>query len=256
MGRKGRENRWEYAGKTYDEVFDEPTLLSIYKLMCDNVVQTMDFPISTGKEGNVYKGTAETGDVALKIYRVATSTYRNMPRYILGDPRFKGVKRNKRSLIYAWAMKEYKNLELMYGAGVRAPKPFGVHHNVLVMEYIKSGEGPAPMMKDVHLTDPEGMFTALLDAVRTLYKKAGLVHGDLSEYNVLINGQGEGVIIDVGQSVMVQHPQSEEFLCRDMKRLVRYFGSLGVPASEKDAWEIVVGDSGGKDGGKEEEACT
>lgn len=56
--------------KVEDEVFDHQTLLTIYKLICDGNLGTIDYPIATGKEGNVFKGTGPQGDVAIKIYRV------------------------------------------------------------------------------------------------------------------------------------------------------------------------------------------
>ena len=69
--------------KTYDEVFDKATLMVIYKLITEKVITSVDYPISTGKEANIFKGTTPKGDaVALKIYRLATATFKNIIRYI------------------------------------------------------------------------------------------------------------------------------------------------------------------------------
>ena len=83
--------------KTLDEVFDKPTLHSLEKLISDGVIDILDFPISTGKEGNVFRGmTPDKNYVAVKIYRVSTLTFKHISNYIIGDPRFKSIHKNRR----------------------------------------------------------------------------------------------------------------------------------------------------------------
>lgn len=211
--------------KTYDEVFDYATLKILTKMISKHIIDTVDFPISTGKEANVFKGTNKNGNIAIKIYRDSTATFRNLSKYILGDPRFKNVKHSHRHLIQAWAKKEFKNLARMNDAKVRAPKPIFVLKNVLVMEYIGDDNSAAPMLKDVKIRKKRDLFNELVEYTSMLYNEANLVHGDLSEYNVLIN-DNETVIIDVGQAVVREHPMAEEFLIRDINNLVRYFRHL------------------------------
>lgn len=214
--------------KTYDGVFDRDNLLRIYKLFSDGVIDQVDFPISTGKEGNVFRAIRSDGTfLALKIYRTSTATFKEMAKYVHGDPRFKGVTRNRRKLIYTWASKEFRNLQRLEDAGVRVPSPVSCHKNLIVMEYIGTESSPAPLMRSVTLEDPEAMARKLLDYVRRAYQKAELVHGDLSEFNVLIH-EGEPVIIDVGQAVLLGHPLAEELLVRDMGNMARYFSKHGV----------------------------
>ena len=80
--------------KTYDEVFDQTALLSLYKLISDGTIETVDYPVSTGKEGNVFHATTKEGAAALKIYRVNTATFRSLREYLIGDPRFKKTGRS------------------------------------------------------------------------------------------------------------------------------------------------------------------
>jgi RIO kinase 1 len=82
-------------------------------------------------------------------------------------------------------------------------------------------------MRAVKLDDPAGVAEIILGHVRTAYQKAELVHGDLSEFNVLMNGD-EPVIIDVGQAVLLEHPLSGELLVRDMGNIARFFRKYGV----------------------------
>jgi RIO kinase 1 len=214
--------------KSYDEVFDRQVIMRIYKLFTDGVIDRLDFPISTGKEGNVFRASTSKDEfVAVKIYRTATSTFGDMAKYVQGDPRFRGLTGRKRKLIYAWANKEFINLKLFESAGVRVPKPIIHVSNIVIMEYIGDASEPAKEMRNVRLEDPEAIARKILGYVRLAYQKAELVHSDLSEFNVLML-EGEPVIIDVGQAVVLGHPQAEEWLERDVKNLVRFFKKYDV----------------------------
>lgn len=230
--------------KTYDEVFDKNTLLLLGNLISKGVIATLDFPIATGKEGNVYRATGENEELlAVKIYRTSTSTYKNLMKYIIGDPRFRNIPKDKRGIIFLWAQKEFKNLKRMESAEIPAPRPVKLLSNILVMTYIGCAEQPAPMIKDCSLENPQRSFEILYDAMKRLYSKARLVHGDLSEYNILVDG-GDCFLIDVGQSVVLEHPLARELLNRDLGNMVRYFRKLGVQCSEKEMLEFITeGDS-------------
>jgi RIO kinase 1 len=226
--------------KVYDEVFDHITLLNLYKLFHQDVVSSIDFPISSGKEANIFKGTSPHGDaIAIKIFRVVNATFKHFTTYIVGDPRFKHTKRDHRGIVYTWTRKEYKNLLRLSDAGVRVPKPLGCQENILLMEYIGGLRTPAPMLKDVELKSPERKFKSLVRALRKMYKVAKLVHGDFSEYNILVH-RDKLVIIDVGQAVVLAHPMAQELLVRDVDNLVRYFRKLGVDTTAEEVLGAVT----------------
>ncbi len=221
--------------KTMDEVFDKPALLTIYKLMTDGFIDTIDFPISTGKEANVFRVTSlDSVFYALKIYRTSNLTFKRISRYIEGDPRFKGIYNSRRKVIFAWATKEFRNLQRLREAKVRVPEPIKVSRNMLVMEYIGEDGNPAPMMREMELVDPAKTYKTIVKYMRLAYKKAELVIGDLSEYNILMQG-GEPVIIDVGQGMMIDHPNAKEFLLRDIVNINRFFRAYDVKVIEKEA---------------------
>jgi RIO kinase 1 len=214
--------------KTVDEVFDKPALLTIYKLMTDGLIETIDFPISTGKEANVFRVTSPDGDFyALKIYRTSNLTFKRIARYIEGDPRFKGIHGSRRKVIFAWATKEFRNLQRLREAKVRVPEPIKFSQNMLVMEYIGEDGNPAPSLREVDLEDPAKTYKTIVKYMKLAYKKAELVIGDLSEYNILMQ-YGEPVIIDVGQGLMLEHPNAKEFLLRDVENINRFFRSYDV----------------------------
>jgi RIO kinase 1 len=209
--------------KTYDEVFDQATLLVISKLISDRILDTVDYPISTGKEANIFKGTQPDGtQVAIKIYRLATSTFKKFLKYIDGDRRFKNIKHDHRSIIYTWAKKEFKNLQRMSENGIPVPKPIAYRKNILIMELIVNNKLPAPEMRMVQIPRPASQLKFIIKQIKDIYSKSDLVHGDMSEYNILVADKNL-VIIDVGQSVIYDHPMANELLIHDIKNILYYF---------------------------------
>lgn len=235
--------------KTYDEVFDTSTLMALYKLFTKEVIETLDFPISTGKEGNVFRGTSPSGELlAVKIYRISTATFRNIMKYIRNNPRYRKVSKKKRDIIFNWARKEHDNLARMEKNGIKAPRPISVWKNILVMEYIGTERRPAPLLKDVTMEEPPEKFDTILEEYSKLYNRAELVHADLSEYNVLITEEDEPVLIDVGQSASRSHPQAEEWLRRDIRNISNYFRKKGVKTDWRaNVARIKTGEEGGGD---------
>jgi RIO kinase 1 len=233
-------NRVGVDRKTLDEVFDKSTLLLLGKLISDKVIDYLDFPISTGKEAIIFRGvTSKKGFVALKIYRTSTLTFKHISKYIEGDPRFQIANKSKREIIYEWTIKEFKNLERLKKAKVRAPRPIKRAKNVLVMEYIGDAEKPAPLLRDVEVNDPEKICDTILNYIALMYSKAEIVHADLSAFNVLIY-KGKPYLIDLGQGVILEHPLSHEFLKRDIHNIVQYFGKFGIKKDEEKILEKIV----------------
>lgn len=227
--------------KVLEEVFDYPTLMSVYKLLKRGIISSLLGVVKAGKESRIYRGKDKEGnDLAIKIFLVSSAEFRRgMLPYIEGDPRFEGLRRSRRGLIYAWATKEFKNLSKAHSSGVRVPKPITVLKNVLVMEFIGHEGIPAPLLKDVELEDPETIYRVLLRNVRRLYTEAGLVHGDLSEYNVLVL-DGEPILFDLSQAVLPEHPKADELLRRDLRNINNYFKRLGVETEPLDRLERTV----------------
>jgi len=218
--------------KTYEEVFDKRTLQELYNLMKDGIIDSLENPISTGKEAKVFKGKQKNGtDVAVKIMRINTAVFRKYRKYIEGDHRFEDLPGGTK-MIYAWTKKEFSNLKRMHEGGIKVPEPLAYAKNILIMEYLHHEGHPAPMLKDVDLNEKHMTYISdqVLDYFDILYNELEMVHGDLSEFNILI-GEGYPYLIDVSQSVLLDHPQAEELLERDINNLVRYFGTNGVEIS-------------------------
>jgi len=222
---------------TEGEVFEKATLQSLWKLMNSGYIDTFEFPISTGKEGNVFRARRKNELVAVKIYRINTATFRSISKYLMYEPPQK-VKKDRRSIIFAWALKEFNNLKKLYKAGVRVPEPIAREGNVIVMEYIGTEEQPAPLLKDATLDNAEEVFEKIKKYLHLMYYKAALVHADFSEYNVLMHGN-EPVIIDVGQTVSKENPMAMEFLLRDVKNIVRFFKKY-ISVDEQEVLKYIL----------------
>ncbi len=224
---KGMEDR-----KTYDGIFDKRTLLAFYKLLKRGSIVEVEFPISTGKEGHVFRGVGKEGYIAIKVYRMTTANYRGLSRFIDGDDRFAHIHKTKDTIILLWAQKEFRNLNDYYKAGVNVPTPKDRWKNIVVMDYVGDESMPAPIMKDVMESLKKEIAYEIIGEMKKMYN-AKLVHGDLSEYNILIWNE-KPYIIDVAQAVPITHPLADELLLRDLKNMVRVFNKLGVSINVKE----------------------
>jgi RIO kinase 1 len=227
---------------TVDSVFDERMYLQISKILKSGILSRIEGIISAGKEANVYLAYGQNNkEYAVKIYKIDTNTSKWMRNYIIGDPRFKRIPHNVSKIIYLWASKEFKNLKRAYKVGLNVPEPLFIKNNILIMDYIGFASIPAPKLKDIKFPkDPINLLNEILYFIKNLYQKAALVHGDLSEFNILYHNQ-KPVIIDISQGVTTHHPKAEILLVRDIKNIFNYFETIGVevPNREEFYYEVI-----------------
>ncbi len=225
--------------KVEASVFDDATYAALYKLVQDGYLSALGGPISTGKEANVYEAVGGEGSpVAIKIYRITASDFRDMAEYLTGDPRFEGVRNNKKAVVLAWVSKEFANLARALKAGVRVPEPIAVERNVLVMEYLQTDGDRAKRLSEVHVENPETAYEVVAEYMHRLHV-AGLVHGDLSEYNIVVR-ENELFFLDMGQAVTVHHPNADEFLERDCENVAAFFRRQGLDVTADACYDRVT----------------
>ena len=220
--------------RVFDAVFDRSTLMSLHKLMQAGEIETVDYPIARGKEAHVFHATTNQGPAAVKIFHTTNAVFKSLAKYIDGDPRFGGLKRRHRELVKIWVRKEYRNLRRMRKAGIRVPRPRAILNNVLVMDLIGDESEPSPRLKDITIDDSKGVFDDLLEILAVCWQTCDLAHADFSEYNILWY-DGEPWVIDVGQAVVSAHPSSNEFLVRDVTRLVQWINRQGYEVNLADS---------------------
>ena len=225
--------------KVRDDVFDEVTLLALYKLVHKKRLSAIGGAISTGKEANVYLAEAGDQDVAVKIYRIQTANFNTMTVYLQGDRRFSSVRKTRKEVIFTWTRKEFANLKRARDAGLPVPEPIAFDRNILLMEFLGEDERPYPRLKEAGVDDPESTYAMVLTFIHRLYREAKLVHADLSEFNILVGDQV--YVIDMGQSVTPDHPQALRFLMRDIRNVNRFFGEYCAVRSEFEVFAETTG---------------
>ena len=218
--------------KTVEGILDGLAVKTIEKLKQKGAFSELIGVLKEGKESVIILVTDNNDKkIILKVFKITASNFKNMQKYIKGDRRFAKTKPTKRAIVYTWCRKEYANLLRLHDCGVSAPKPHAFLDNMLVMDYI-GDEDIAPQLKDTEIEKPKEMLEKIIHQYELIYKKAGMVHGDLSQYNILVFDK-QPIIIDVGQGVLKEQPNAGEFLLRDIKNICVYFRKLGVECDEE-----------------------
>ena len=216
--------------KIYKNVFDEHSLKLLERLRGQGHYDELQSPIALGKEANIFTASKDDNLVIVKIYRLENCNFNKMYSYLAPDPRFHGVKKKNRLIVFAWVQREYRNL-LKAREVIRVPQPIAVRDNIIIMEFI-GGEQPAPKLKDQAPKNMKKFYERVVANMRSLYQ-IGFVHADLSDFNIL-NHEEEPVFIDFSQSTTLEHPQAEEFLIRDVKNICAYFKKQGLKVTDEE----------------------
>ena len=222
--------------KVHGNVFDKYTLDNIDRLSARHLFDEMKSAISIGKEANIFSAANGDEEVILKIYRVQSCNFNKMYDYLKQDSRVVGIKKQRRKVIYAWTRREYRNLMRARDLGVNVPTPIEVIDNILVLEFIGEKESPAPQLKDLNfkalgLKKTQKLFKDIVAFMRKLHK-GGLVHGDLSSFNILYHNE-KPVFIDFSQSTINKNNHYDELLERDLRNISTFFQKKGIDIDEK-----------------------
>lgn len=173
-------------------------------------------PLGRGKESDVYPALTPGGKmVALKFHRVGRTSFRQARRVrvYVGDRRHISWLYQSRLA----ARSEYEALKILFSARVSVPRPIDWNRHVVATDYLEGAE----LFRAPPLEDAEDFKDRVLEEVGKAYR-AGIVHGDLSEYNVLVVG-GEPVLFDWPQWVPSSHPMATHYLRRDISNLLKFF---------------------------------
>ena len=207
---------------------------SLVTLVEHGIIQEVVRPLMSGKEAQVYVVLAGGEECVAKVYKEATErTFKHRVEYTEGrrtrntrDQRAinKRTRHGRKQDEAAWRNAEVDTLYRLRGSGVRVPEPINFIDGVLVMELVRDAEGnPAARLGDLEFAASEAyaIYQKLIqEVVRMLC--AGVIHGDLSEFNVLMGADGP-VVIDFPQSVDPAKNQSaRRLLLRDVENLHRF----------------------------------
>lgn len=212
--------------KVIDDVLDKTTIMTLSKLISSGVISYVNGVVGSGKESKVYWAVDPAGrDIALKIYLVTTSNFKQRRTYLLGDPRFSRIKKGTRNMVELWAKKEFRNLKQCANSGVPSAKPIYLLKNVLALEFVGKNGVPAKRLVEIEVDYND--YKNAISIITQLYKNAKLVHADFSEYNLFKTERGL-IVFDLGSAVDVRHQKAKEFLERDINNISRFFVKRGL----------------------------
>jgi RIO kinase 2 len=191
--------------------------LALNALVKAGAVEALGKSLGVGKEADVYEGIRRKRRVTLKFHRLGRTSFRQTRRT-------RGFVANRSHTAWIYqsrlaAEREFQVLRLVHKCKVSVPRPIAHNRHLLVMGIIKGLE-----LNDVGTIDaPEIVLDSVLLNIRRAYLDAHIIHGDLSEYNVMVKKDGRVLIIDWPQSINADHPNASDMLTRDIGNILRFF---------------------------------
>ncbi len=227
--------RWRIYSRTLP--FKEPSRRStIEAILSSGLATEVVGLLSAGKEADVYLGLYGGDPIAIKAYRLFRTSRR-------------GGRPVKLDVMSYQAAREYDALYRAWRVGAKVPAPARRAENMFSMRYLGGDEGPAPRLQEVQLEAPEEFLARTLSATEALVR-GGLVHGDLSAFNILVH-ESRPWFIDFSSSVRVDRlgmspwrrlTLASNRLRRDMRALRGYFQKYGVTYDVEEFVSRLVGE--------------
>jgi RIO kinase 2 len=190
--------------------------LALNALVKSGILEAFGKSLGVGKEADVYDALGQNGKrIAVKLQRLGRISFRQTQRK-------RGYSKEHASWLFQSrhaAEREFKALKILFPKHVAVPEPIGQNRHVLVIGMIDGFE----LGQHKIIVDPMRIVKEILRNIRKAYTKAGLVHGDLSEYNVILKPDNHILIIDWPQYVTRNHPNAESMLNRDVENLLQFF---------------------------------
>ena len=191
--------------------------LALYDLAMKDVIVSLGQPYGVGKESTVYRALdPKETEVAVKFLRWGRSSFKKVRR----------LRRLKDDTVSSWmnvskqaAEREFKALRVMHRLGGRVPEPIAINRHVIVMSQMTGDL----LLDMIELERPGVILDRVLSQVQLAYHKAELVHGDLSEYNIFVEENGQIIIFDWPQWQPITHPNALWLLKRDITNILTFF---------------------------------
>jgi len=206
--------RTPYSGSTLNYAgYDS---LAINALVKAQVLEAFGKPLGVGKEADVFDALNPDAErIAVKFHRFGRVSFQQVVRK-------RGYARKHIGWLFqsrVAAEREIQGMNLVFPKGVAVPKPIRQNRHVVVMGMIEGAE----LSEYKQISNPEEVLKEILSNVRRAYLNAGVIHADLSEYNVILKPDKRILIIDWPQYVTKDHPNAEQLLRRDIGNIVKFF---------------------------------
>jgi len=193
-------------------------ILALHALVEKKVISQLGPIIGKGKESDVYGSMDDNENIlALKIYRMGRTSFKSIKqlRDLIGE-------RGHSSWLYInrlAARREFEALTKISKLKLDTPKPIAYNRHMIVMSYLKGKE----LVYFRDLDKPEKIFNKIIKQMKIIYQEAKIVHGDLGEFNIIVDEKENILIIDWLQWVSSDHPSARSLLERDIFNISNYF---------------------------------
>ena len=209
-------------------------LLALNALVKSDILQALGKPVGMGKEADVFEAmTPRNEKVAVKFHRLGRISFRDTRR----KREFIGRRRHVSWLYQSRlaAEREYEALKKTYEAGASVPKPIFQNRHIVVMGFIEGH-----LLSDVsRLDDPEAFLDDILLDIKKAYN-TGIIHNDVSEFNLMASNEGKIYIIDWPQYISRDDPNARAILKKDIANILRFFRrKYGVSKKVDDAMALL-----------------
>jgi len=192
--------------------------LALNALVKGDILEAFGPSIGVGKESDVYHALSPSQEpVVVKLHRLGRTSFRQTRRT-------RGYVAHRRHISWLYqsrlaAEREFKALQMVFPRVDVVPKPLGQNRHIVVMGLFPGGQ----LAHCRGIPSPEDLMRQILESVREIYVDLRIIHADLSEYNILIDEDGEFAIIDWPQYVTRDHPDSRRLIERDVETICRFF---------------------------------
>jgi len=203
-----------YEGKYtgYSLTYAGLDALALHDLGLTGKITRVGPKLGVGKEADIHVAYLDNEPRIIKLYRIKPS-FKQIRKY----RDYALTAKNWYELVIKCAKREFYALRKLYKNNVRVPRPITMNRHIILMEYIDGTE-----LIKARLVEPLPIFEAIVDEIVKMLK-VGIVHCDLSEYNILVTVDGDVCLIDFPQWVSLKHPNASEFLKKDLLQIIRYF---------------------------------
>ena len=211
--------------------------LALNALVKSNVLEAIGKPLGIGKEADVYEALSPRRErIVVKFHRLGRTSFRQTRRA-------RGYVAERRHISWLYqsrlaAEREYEVMKRTYLRKVSVPEPIARNRHVVVMGLIEGTE-----LRYAEIEEPTPTFKEIVGNIRRTYVNAGIIHADLSEFNILIKPDGGILIIDWPQAIIKDHPDAERLLTRDVENILYFFRKrYGLTYSLEDVLSYVKGE--------------
>ena len=204
-------------------------ILALWNFLTHEKISSLLVQIGKGKESILYSAIdAEKNWLVVKLHRYYTQEFKKIEKSLAyAAVKLRGIELRIADYMIdipkAKAQVEYYALKKLYENGINVPRPIDLDRHAVLMEMLYDVPGiPSKLLKEVLLKNPNNALEIILEDYHVIIKKLGLIHGDLSEFNIMVS-KNDLYYIDWPQAVPTSYKFANELIKRDLNNILRFF---------------------------------